>query len=52
VSISLACFLLAAFHALFDFSLQMPALAGVFAWLLGLGVAQSWRSSDLGSGPR
>lgn len=51
VSIALACFLLAAFHALFDFSLQMPALAAVFAWILGLGVAQSWRSSELGSGP-
>lgn len=51
VSIALACFLLAAFHSLFDFSLQMPALAGFFAWILGIGVAQSYRASETRDGP-
>lgn len=32
----------AAAHSLLDFSLQMPAVAAVFAALLGAGVAQSW----------
>ncbi len=51
VSIALACFLLAGFHALFDFSLQMPALAAFFAWLLGIGYAQSFPSAILKEGP-
>lgn len=29
-------------HALFDFSPQIPAVAAVYAALLGMGVAQSW----------
>src|SRR5581483_11723117 len=38
--------LLAGFHALFDFSLQMPAMAGTFFALLGIGWAQSWSSES------
>lgn len=47
VAVALACFFLAGFHAAFDFSLQIPALAGVFAWILGIGYAQSFRSSEM-----
>ena len=32
-------------HALVEFSLQVPAVAIAYSALLGLGVAQSWRSS-------
>lgn len=42
---ALACFVAAAFHALFDFSLQMPAVASLFATILAMGVANSWRRS-------
>jgi hypothetical protein len=31
-------------HALVDFSLQVPAVATTYAALLGIGVAQSYRS--------
>jgi len=34
-----------AVHALVEFSLQVPAIAVTYAALLGLGVAQSWRTS-------
>ncbi|MTJ81780.1 MAG: O-antigen ligase family protein, partial [Telmatospirillum sp.] len=33
-------------HALVDFSLEIPAVAALYAVLLGLGVAQSWRGTD------
>ncbi len=36
-----SCAVAAGFHAAFDFSLQMPALAASFAFILGLGYAQS-----------
>jgi O-antigen ligase len=52
VATALACFLLAAFHALFDFSLQMPALAAFFAWILGIGYAQSFPSAEVKGTPR
>ena len=39
---ALGCAAAAAFHSLFDFSLQMPAIAGLFAAILGLGFAQSF----------
>ena len=32
-------------HSLVDFSLQIPAVATTFAFILGLAVAQSWRRS-------
>lgn len=38
----LGCVAAAAFHSVFDFSLQMPAIAALFAALLGLGFAQSF----------
>jgi hypothetical protein len=40
--VALACIAAAGFHALFDFSLQMPAVAALFAAILGLGWAQAW----------
>ncbi len=33
-------------HALIDFSLQIPAVAALLAFILGLGYSQSWSSSD------
>ena len=39
---ALACFAAAAFHSLFDFSLQIPAIAALFAAILGIGWAQSF----------
>ena len=36
-------------HALYDFSIQMPAIAATYAALLGVGYAQSWRT---GAGQR
>lgn len=36
-----ACLATAAFHSFFDFSLQIPAVAALFAAILGLGYAQS-----------
>jgi O-antigen ligase len=37
---------LVGFHSIFDFSLQIPAIALFYAALLGLGVAQSFSSRD------
>mgnify|MGYP006266096195 CR=1 FL=1 len=41
---------LIAVHALVDFSLQLPAVTVTWLTLLGLGVAQSWRSGQLAAG--
>lgn len=41
-ALGLACFITAAAHSLFDFSLQMPATAALFAAVLGLSWSQSW----------
>lgn len=38
---ALACSVAAGLHALFDFSMQMPAIAALFAFTLGMGWAQS-----------
>ena len=35
------------FHAFFDFSLQIPAIAALFAYVLGIGWGQSFREEDL-----
>ncbi|WP_162798032.1 O-antigen ligase family protein [Sulfitobacter sp. JL08] len=43
---ALACAATAAFHSAFDFSLQMPAVAGLFAAILGMGFAQSFTFSE------
>lgn len=39
---ALGCVATAAFHSVFDFSLQMPATAGLFSVILALGFAQSF----------
>jgi O-antigen ligase len=39
---ALGCVAAAGFHSVFDFSLQMPATAALFAAILGLGFAQSF----------
>ena len=44
---ALACIAAGAFHSIFDFSLQMPAAAALFAAILGLGWAQSFTRSEL-----
>lgn len=41
--LALGCAGAAALHAVFDFSLQIPAVAALFAFLLGLGWTQSFR---------
>ncbi len=42
--IGLAVITLVATHALFDFSLQIPAVAATFAFVAAIGLAQSWSS--------
>ncbi|OAB56435.1 hypothetical protein AY599_21360 [Leptolyngbya valderiana BDU 20041] len=42
-AVALAAGTVAAVHAAFDFSLQIPGVGVTLAALLGLGVAQSWR---------
>ncbi len=46
-SFALACFVAAAFHATVDFSLQMPAVAALFAAILGMGWAQSFSTKAI-----
>lgn len=36
-------------HAILDFSVQMPAIAVIYAAILGTGYAQSWRSDPAGA---
>lgn len=40
------CLVTAAFHSAFDFSLQIPAVAALFACILGLGYAQSFTFAE------
>ncbi|MEM9474860.1 MAG: O-antigen ligase family protein [Pseudomonadota bacterium] len=51
-SVALACFLAGALHSMVDFSLQMPAIAAMFAFLTGIGWAQSWPSAVPRSEPQ
>jgi O-antigen ligase len=44
-ALAIAC--AAAFHAAFDFTLQIPATAAMFAYVMGLGLAQSFPRSTL-----
>jgi O-antigen ligase len=44
---ALGCAAAAAFHSVFDFSLQIPAVAALFAAILGLGYAQSFTYEEL-----
>lgn len=43
--VAFACFVVAVVHASVDFSLQMPAIAGIFAILCGMGWSQSYSES-------
>jgi O-antigen ligase len=46
-ALAVAATILIGSHALVDFSLQIPAVATTYAFLLGLGYAQSWRREEL-----
>ncbi len=48
-AVALATTTLLGLHGFIDFSLQMPAIAATYAFLLGLGFAQSFPSGDLDS---
>ncbi|WP_132464800.1 O-antigen ligase family protein [Rhodovulum marinum] len=45
-ALAFACFTVAAFHSLFDFSLQIPAIAATFAAILGIGWAQAFTAVE------
>jgi O-antigen ligase len=45
-AMALACMVAAGFHSMFDFSLQMPAVAALFAALIGIGWSQSFTRKD------
>lgn len=45
-AIGLAASALVGSHALFDFSLQIPAVAATYFFVLGIACAQSWSSQD------
>ncbi len=47
--LGLGCAAAAGFHAVFDFSLQMPSVAALFAVILGLAYAQSFSSAEIGA---
>lgn len=49
-SFAFACFAAASFHSCFDFSLQIPGVAAAFAWILGLGWAQSFTEQEKAKG--
>jgi len=49
-SFALACFAAAAVHSVFDFSLQIPGVAAGFAWILGIGWAQSFSEAEKAKG--
>lgn len=48
-AIGVAATILVGLHSLVDFSLQMPAVSALYAFILGLGVSQSWSSQESGS---
>lgn len=45
-AMAIASTVLFAVHGVVDFSIQMPAIAITWALLLGVGVAQSWRTAE------
>lgn len=47
--LALACIVTGGVHAMFDFSLQMPASAALFACILAIGWAQSFNRNDRAS---
>lgn len=46
-ALGLAIAVAAGFHAMFDFSLQIPAITALFAFVLGLAYAQSFTEKEL-----
>lgn len=44
--LAVAATILVGTHALLDFSLQIPAIAALYAAILGMGVAQSWSAEE------
>lgn len=44
-AVGVAATILVGVHSLFDFSLQMPAIAALYAFILGVAVSQSWSRS-------
>ncbi len=44
--VTLSCAVAAALHSGFDFSLQVPAIASLFAFILGIGYAQSFSRAE------
>lgn len=51
-SLGLAATALVGIHSCFDFSLQMPAVAVLYAFILGFAVSQSWPGGRPGAGER
>lgn len=49
-AVAIAATVLLGAHGLIDFSVQMPAIAATLALLLGIGYAQTWRTSDIRDG--
>ena len=47
--VALSSVFTAGLHSVFDFSLQIPAIAALFAFILGIGYAQSFRRSESSS---
>lgn len=45
-AVAVAASVLVGVHSLFDFSLQIPAVAFAYALILGTGFAQSWKSRE------
>ncbi len=47
-ALGLAAMVLVGAHAIFDFSMQIPAIATIFAFIMGIAIAESgiWRSRD------
>jgi len=52
LAVALAAAVLIFAHGLVDFSAQMPAVGVTLAFLLGIGVAQSWNSAHHGADER
>ncbi|MGB8623263.1 MAG: O-antigen ligase family protein, partial [Paracoccaceae bacterium] len=50
--VALACIVAGAFHSVFDFSLQMPASAALFAAILGIGWTQAFSRESRRRGSR
>lgn len=49
-AVAIAAAVLLGIHGLIDFSVQMPSIAATLALLLGIGYAQTWRTSEIRDG--